>query len=347
MPKYAPGLDFNQSTNKFDHVQLDEKSFEDNDRILRISNSCLSKSQFLLIDIVNRFDEVSIAMLKALQSMVKKSLLICPDTSTIDLHTRSRKKTFLFISSEFAQMIVKRRQPIEAMFILENDPSRVDNEKRFGTGLDLVFQLADEIYRCCMKEARAYARSGDLSTANIKEEHASRIHAELKRIYNSVSKDGSSMEKPIDITTPTIAWLDMSTQQTTTAMRLNRLLSNIVSSFLIFADRITCEQYLAQNKSMGMVFLVINSEHQISFGMDFHELSNIKLIYYYEKVSLKNESLLTDYNDLCFRLLSDLATHYNNLGSLCSAKNDAKTAKEMFLKTHELYRILANLREYQ
>ena len=300
---------------------------------LRLFEGCLSKFQFLLIDIANRLDQVSLAMLKALKSMMKESLLICPDTSIIGLVTLSEKTTFLFISSQAAEMIMRQNKQIGPMFILENDPKKVDDEMRFGSGLDLLFQLADEIYRCYMKEEREYANQ---------------IHVELKRIYNSISKDNPpSMEKSIDITTTAIVWLNMNTRQTTTTERLKKWLSMLVSSFVVFDDQITCEQYLIQNKSMGMVFLVINTEQQISFGMDFRELSNMKIIYYYEKASLQSESMITKYNDLCFRVISDLATHYNNLGSICSAKHDAKTAKDMFTKTYELYHILANLGEYQ
>jgi hypothetical protein len=42
-------------------------------------------------------------------------------------------------------------------------------------------------------------------------------------------------------------------------------------------------------------------------------------------------------------LISKLAAHYNKLGSDCSAKQDAKTAKDMFMKTYKLYNILAEL----
>lgn len=244
---------------------------------MRLFEGCLSKFQFILIDIANRLDQVSLAMLKALQSMIKESLLICPDTSVIDLDTPSEMTTFLFISSEVAEMIMRQNKQIGPTFILENDPKKVDDEMRFGSGLDLLFQLADEIYRCYIKEEREYANQ---------------IHVELKRIYNSISKNNLSTEKSIDTTTTTaIVWLNMNTQQTTTTERLNKLLSMLVSSFVVFDDQITCEQYLIQNKSMGMVFLVINTEQQISYGMDFRELSNIKIIYYYEKASLQSESL--------------------------------------------------------
>ena len=207
---------------------------------LRLFEGCLSKFQFLLIDIANRLDQVSLAMLKALKSMMKESLLICPDTSIIGLVTLSEKTTFLFISSQAAEMIMRQNKQIGPMFILENDPKRVDYEVRFGSGLDLLFQLADEIYRCYMKEAREYVQSGDLTTANIREEYAKQIHTELKRIYNSISKNNPpSMEKSIDITTTTaIVWLDMNTQQTIIVDRLNKLLSTIVSSFSVFDDQV-------------------------------------------------------------------------------------------------------------
>lgn len=281
-------------------------------------------------------------MLKVLQSMIKESLLIVTNPLTIDFDTLPEKNTFLFVSREFADTMTKKPKQMEGMFILENNTKEADHQKRFGSGLDLIFQLADEIYQCYMEEAREHFESGDVTTANIKQECANQIQGELKRIYNSICKDSHVMVKPMDTTTA-IIWLNINRQRIIEIEGLSKLLSTIVSSFSVFDDQVICEQYLLENKSVGMIFFVISTDHQISVRIEPHQLSNVKIVYYCEKASSKNEPMITKYNDLCFRLISDLATHYNNLGSIYSAKQDAKTAKDMFIKTYELYNILAKL----
>jgi len=42
-------------------------------------------------------------------------------------------------------------------------------------------------------------------------------------------------------------------------------------------------------------------------------------------------------------LIPKLAAHYNKLGSDCSAKQDAKKAKDAFMKAYKLDNVLAKL----
>ena len=280
---------------------------------------------------------MALAMFTGLQSIVKESL-----TLSIDFTAFDEKTTFLFVSSEFAKMMTTQAKQIEMLFILESDSTKVDYQKRFDCGVDLIFQLADEIYRCYMIEAREDFELGDLSRANIKEECANQVHRELKRIYNSMYKDDHSIVKLVDTRT-TIVWLDIRRQRIDAIDRLNELSSTIVSSFLVSDDRITCEEYLMASQSKSRVFLVINTDQEISLGIDLYQLPNVKIVYYCDETFLKTEWIITKYNDLCFRLMSDLARHYNHLGCICSARHDLKTAQQMFMKTYELYHILAKL----
>ena len=52
----------------------------------------------------------------------------------------------------------------------------------------------------------------------------------------------------------------------------------MVSSFLVFDDRITCEQYLLESQSKSWVFLVINTDQEISLGIDLHQFLNVKIV---------------------------------------------------------------------
>jgi hypothetical protein len=293
----------------------------------------------MVIDISNRLDQVALAMLQSLNSMIENSIFIMNDNSAIDFDLLSKKTTFLYVSSQFAATMKRKPKQIEAMFILEDDKNKIDHYERFGSGRDLIFQLADEIYRCYKKEARECLESGDLTTAKIKEEFANKIHEELKRVYNSMLTHNNNVMTPIDTTTA-IVWLGLKLQGEIEMERVRTLLSSFVSSFLAFDNQSTCENYLLENKFAGFVYLIINTDHEISIGTD---LPHIKIVYYNEQILSNNEKIINKYNDLCFRLLSDLAVYYSKLGSICSTEHDSKTAKDMFMKTYELYNLLAKL----
>ena len=130
-------------------------------------------------------------MFKGLQSIVKESLTITSNRLAIDLVELDGKTTIIFVSSEFAEIMTGQAKSMETMSILESDSKKVD----------LIFQWADEIYRCYMKEARDDFELGDLFWANIKKECANQIHNELKRIYNPMCKDDHSKEKSVDTRT--------------------------------------------------------------------------------------------------------------------------------------------------
>ncbi|CAF1435323.1 unnamed protein product [Adineta steineri] len=77
----------------------------------------------------------------------------------------------------------------KAIFVLEDDISKVDYQHRFGSGDDLIYQLADEIYRCYQQEAEQCSISGDVKAAEIKRNISNKMHEELDKAYNSVLKN--------------------------------------------------------------------------------------------------------------------------------------------------------------
>ncbi len=272
-------------------------------------------------------------MLTSVNTMIEKCIFIMHDNPVIDFDLLPKKTTFLYTSSQFAATMKRKPKQIEAIFILEDDKNKIDHYERFGSGIDLIFQLSDEIYRCYRKEVRECLESGDLSTAKIKEEFANKIHAELKNVYKSMSREKNNSIISMDTTT-TIIWLKLKMHGGSEMEGVRKLLSTFISSFVVFDNQTTCENYLLKNKSTGLVYLIINTDHKIS---TLQQLSHVTTVYYDEQIS-SNE-----YNNLCFRLLSDLAIHYNNLGSIYSTKHDSKIAKDMFMKTHEIYNLLAKL----
>ncbi|CAF0943635.1 unnamed protein product [Adineta steineri] len=158
----------------------------------------LSEFQFVVIDIRKRLDAPASAMLQSLNALTGNSISIIDDISTVNFDEPPRKTAFLFVSSEFDATMGSELEHTEAVFVLEDDIGKVDYEHRFDNGDDLIYQLADEIYRCYQQEAEQYLISGDVKTAEIKRKVSNKIHEELDKAYNSTLKSDSTITKSID-----------------------------------------------------------------------------------------------------------------------------------------------------
>ena len=134
-------------------------------------------------------------MLQSLNALTENSIFIFDGISTVNFDGLPKKATILFVSSEFVATMEDEPEHIEAIFVLEKDISKVDYKKSFDNGEDLIFQLADELYRCYQQEAEKYSILGDFETAEIKRDISNKIHEELGKAYNSVLKEDSTTYK--------------------------------------------------------------------------------------------------------------------------------------------------------
>jgi hypothetical protein len=285
-------------------------------------------------------NEVASAMLKCLCSLAENSIIIFDNTTLVDLNKLPHKDTRLFVSSQYAATIENKPEQIKAIFILEDDKSKADCRERFPTGQQLIFHLADELYRRYQIEANDFSTFGDTSIAEIKERQANKIHVELKKAYKSTFRDNNTITTSIDITT-NIVWLRSKSEDDSAVKKMQNLLSEIVPPFQLFEHNTDCFNYIQKTEKCGAVFLIIDVDHENSTANDSHPFPNVQVVYRYGKASSENETMIGNADDLCFQLLSNLAVHYDKLGSICSGRQDAKTAKDMFIKVSKLYTILA------
>jgi hypothetical protein len=277
-------------------------------------------------------------MLDTLRSLTKNSIRIFENSSAIDFDELSKKPIFLFVSSEVVATMTKKPEQVKSVFILDSDVTKIDQRERFATGEDLLCQLADEIYRCYIKEASEYLTLGDSSMAEIKTKHADRIHNELKKVHEKYFVSNNTSESSV-CTVTTLVWLKLKSQDNIEVQKVEELFSKVVSSFLVFDNHLDCHKYLLENEPAIVTFLIIDNEYEDSIVTGFQQLSNVKVVYRYGQSSSKNEATIKNCHDLCFRLTYDLMNYYNKLGSDWGVKQDAKTAKDMFMKAHELCNI--------
>ena len=297
---------------------------------------------FVLINLSTQLNQLASAMLDTLCSLTKDSILILENRSTIDFDELPKKTILLFTSSEFVATMKNKPEQIAVYFILENDKNKVDQRERFATGADLICQLADEIYRCYIKEASEYLMLGDSSMSEIIAKQANNVHNELWKVHEKYSVSNNTTKDSI-YTTTTLVWLKSKLHDNIEVENVKQLFSKVISSFLVFDSQSDCYKYLLKDKLTNAMFLIIGNGYEDSIVVKFQQLPNVKGVHRYGQSSLENKTVLDNYHALCSRLAYDLIAHYNKLGTDCSAKQDAKTARDMFMKAHELCNILARI----
>ena len=306
---------------------------DDERRFIMLGQQTLNRDfQFILIDISTHLTTLAREMLNTLKSSSTTSAtkyILEYDSVDDFIRESSEKITYLFVSSRVADEYKTIPECYgKQMFILEDLSGTVNYKQRFNSDIDLIFQLADELYHCFKKEAERYQQLENLDETKKWEELADKIYPGLKNIYKSLSK-----QNPIPIKPAAIVWLKHKLQNDNEIKCIQELVLKYVSAFSIFDDdEIQCKEYLLENQSSKTIFLIISGQ-----SITLQDFPHITNIYHYENVTMK-------YSDLCSDLISDLADWYYKLASTYRNQNHAKTAKEMFVKSHELYKILAALK---
>lgn len=305
--------------------------------------------QIILIDISKHLSALAAIMLKTLLSLTDDSILVLDDTSPIDLGKLPQETTTLFVSSEFASTMNNTPDHIKTVFTLETDQCKVDLQTRFGSDVDLICQLADELYRCCENEASNYLKAGNSSMAERKEQQAKRIHIELKKAYSEHSVHDSTVKKSIptstttSITATTVLWLKSKSQNDTDVKDMKELLRHVVASLEAFENESACQHYLQRNEYDHGLFLIISADYADSLIIDLQRFQNVQTIYCYGQSSLTNIKTINNYNHLCFQLVYDLIDFYKNLADTYNAEQNTIAADNVRMKAQKLCKILASL----
>jgi hypothetical protein len=90
-------------------------------------------------------------MSDSLKSSIGNFIIDIDNDVTVDYDKLPKKVTFLFVSSSYAATMKNKSEQLKDIFILEEDKNKVDHCNRFENGKDLIFELADDIYRCLKK----------------------------------------------------------------------------------------------------------------------------------------------------------------------------------------------------
>ncbi|CAM4915895.1 unnamed protein product [Rotaria socialis] len=300
----------------------------------------LKNVQFIVTDLSKHLNKFASAMLNTLQSMTNDSLLIYDNGSDFDSDVTSDKRILLFSTAQYASLTTESFKQKAQIFILEEDTNKVDLKQRFDNSEDLIFELADQLYRYYMLEAKEDSKQGDTYSAKEKEDLANRIHSELKKVFQNISTNIVD-DKPAVNSKTTFIQLKPLGDTDSIMKTMRRQYKNIVSDDFIFHDAEECFGHICTAEYSNIVFLIINIQHyEESSITGFEFLENIKHIYRYNPSSIVNDRIICNPKNLRFRFTHDLIEHYNNLGNEFNQRNNAEKAKGMFLKAQQLCAIL-------
>ncbi|CAF1499198.1 unnamed protein product [Rotaria magnacalcarata] len=296
----------------------------------------LKNVQFIVTDLSKHLNKFAAAMLSTLQSMTNDSLLIYDNGSDFDSDVTSDKRILLFSTAQCASSTTESFKQKAQIFILEEDTNKVDLKQRFDNSEDLIFELADQLYRYYMLEAKEDSKQGNTYSAKEKEDLANRIHSELKNVFQNISTNTVD-DKPTINSRTTFIQLKPRRDTDPIMKTMRKLYKNIVSDVFIFHDAEDCFGHICTAEYSNIVFLIINIQHyEESSITGFEFLENVKHTYRYDPSSIVNDRIICNPKNLRYRFTHDLIGHYNNLGNEFNQRNNTENAKEMFLKAQQL-----------
>ncbi|UJR24444.1 hypothetical protein I4U23_005820 [Adineta vaga] len=310
-----------------------------NDHVFDLES--VSDVQFIVVGLKPHLNTLALAMFDALYQLMDGSIQVFENESDVDLRQFDDKTVFLFTSDQFIARMTEEFGENVLLFILESDPTKVDNQRRFRTGEDLICQLADELYRCYNQETSKYIPIGDIKTTENKKNVADRIHSTLRKVHETITKENNDNSLEICIET-IIVWLRLYTQSNETADQIQSDLCEIVSSYLIFNDLDICRQYLS-DKTTSAIFLIMDGIYDESIITNFKSLNNVKRLYHYQPLTSASKPILTNFDDLRYQIAYDLIAHYTDLGTKYRANNATEQSRNMFSKAKTLCDFIADL----
>ncbi|UJR24514.1 hypothetical protein I4U23_005889 [Adineta vaga] len=305
------------------------------------SSVSLRNTQFILLGLSKRMSQLAQAMFKALHSLTNETILIYENPSEISFSTIGNKTLMIFTDNRVNSSMLTKPNITMKLFILETNDSKVNNEDRFGSDEDLMFQLSDELYRCYQWEANEDWRDDQEIISKQKEEIAKNIHEQLTKVYENFPETNLNDQLPLSTITRIVYLKRQQNDNNNRFDKLKNLCKDLVTSCTSFDDPEECWFDMLAHEEDKTIFLLINKDYSDNDIVSLLANSSLAKVYRYSPIQTTTSGKSRDKTS--FDLIYDLLEHYSKLGSAFQSRKDPKTAKEMFTKAQRLCKCLAEL----
>ena len=292
---------------------------------------------FILINLREHMTEFTSAILRTLDFYASKFILTIDDHSIIDFSQWSKQSATIFTT---AQSVSSLQNLPKRLTVVLYDVHNTNIEQPRFTSIDkLIGRLVDEViekYRNSTDENIISTASSNTELINKK---VNRIYSDLEQIHQKYHSKSSSMPT-VDCPAPVLVFLIVDRAYDNEETRsIGEEFKDYFSSPQYISDENEC---LVGENTMDMFWIICGCSNQ-ALGNRLRQNSRVKYFYYFEESREKsNERMITNENDLRYRLAYDLLEYYGNLGEQYQANRQTRKAREMFSKARNLCQILSN-----
>ncbi|CAF2026607.1 unnamed protein product [Rotaria magnacalcarata] len=296
-----------------------------------------TNASFVLVNLSPQMSKFALTMLNTLTSMTSNLITIIDDTVTIDFSRWPTEFIFIFTSEKFLSSIKTKSEGCKIFLFDESNDKNNSDQQRFSTIDELICQLADEIIQNYRRISDEYIKNNNLTKADEQTKQINRIYAELRQVNEKFSKSTSVLKKKSDSIETQLICLTSNTKYYEEDIKcIQENFKDYFSSYVTFGDFKSFDSFLADENKITDLFIIIYNNYEESTVNLVRQLSNVKYIYRYGESKNNDNNLISNQNDLRYRLASDLIEHYGKLGEQYRTNKQSKLARKMFEKARNL-----------
>ncbi|CAF1213642.1 unnamed protein product [Rotaria sp. Silwood1] len=306
----------------------------------RSNSNSFPNVPFILVNLSEHMSEFASAVLNILSSVTSNLIHVMNDVSSDDFYQWPKRPISIFTTAQFISPLEKKIPKYLKTFVLSDSKNNTE-QQQFTTIDELICRLVDEIIQHYRFEANEFIKMENSIKAQEQYKQINRIYRELRKIDEKFSKINSS-EKQSENIAPVLIWLlsNLGNDEKDSKFIEEKFKDNF-SSYLTFYDESEFHSRLLIGENVTDMFIIIYSNYEELIVQNVRELPNVRYVYYYGESKNKSDNIITDRDDLFYRLTSNLIDYYAKLGEKYQTNKQSKEARKIFLKAQKLCRLLS------
>lgn len=274
-----------------------------------------------------------------LQSMTSNIISVMDDVATVDFCRWSRESFTVCTTARFASSIPKTMENCRFFLLDDTISANVNdsiNQQRFKNVDDLICRLVDEVIENYRRAYDYYIKNNKNDKAEEKLKQINRIYQESRQVKEKFSTKGPPVDKPAHTPIKLVCLVSNGTTEEDDMRFIQRDFKSYFSSLLICYNVKEFESHLVTEENMSDVCIIICDDYDTSIIDNVCQSSHVKYTYRYGKSKSNNANLITNSDDLRYRVATDLMDYYAKQGEKYRTNRQSKLAKRMFEEAQHL-----------
>lgn len=297
----------------------------------------MDKSHFIVVDLSNSLTDLTRKMLETLRMLTNDSISIVDNCSHLNLKQIQNKCVLIFTTKQFYNPNHFSDFDVKKCFLLQDQTNQSEENEHFNNVKDLIFELADQLYRIYRQESIDDLNCSQIQKGLIKEIISKEIYIQLENLY----KQFHSIEEQQQAKQIQLIWLKFNQENKILIKKLEEILKGRIESFVYFDNADDLFNYFLLTKVDYSIYLIIDNEYNEQSIAAIQQFNSIEKMYRYSTPSNKlNENYR---NKILLDLVYDLILHYNHLANRFQETNQLNNAKQTLAKACSLTKLIPDI----